>query len=204
MSVPIFTDCIIITGSCFCPMDASSKAFSFEETTRRGTLSHSLLIFLWMLKRPLDVMYTYATQLNFLLKSHSLKIKKSKTFVPSEASRSNLHCASRRWDWILWSGARSWPPWSCGVWIQWSVCTPTHTYHWVCPRSSLQYSFLSTAVGSQVSKCYIRVDEILTSITDEYAIDLLLLQAFFFSCLCLPISNGSVPISNGKVTLLFF
>lgn len=126
-----------------------------------------------------DVYIRYS-QLNFLLKSHSLKIKKSKTFVPSEASRSNLHCASRRWDWILWSGARSWFPWSCGVWIQWSVCTPTHTYHWVCPRSSLQYSFLSTAVGSQVSKCYIRVDDILTSITDEYAIDLLLLQAFFF------------------------
>ena len=73
-------------------------------------------------------------------------------WVASEASRPLLHTA---WELRgqLSIGGKSWFPWSRGVWVQWSFCTPTHTYHRICAWISLKYSFLSSSMGTKVC-CY--------------------------------------------------
>lgn len=113
----LLTDFVTTISSCCCAMDAVSKALSVEEAAWGGLLETIVLRYVpCVLQSSIYTFYWYP--------------------VSSETPRSILRAASWRW-WPSWRGPPSKFAWSWGIWIHRGLCTPTHTYHRVCARSSV-------------------------------------------------------------------
>jgi len=94
----------------------------------------------FILKKQHDAVCSLFLVLKFPTRLHgtivSVVVLTCNIYATSEA-RGWIVYTTWKYRWELASGVKPRFPWSWGIWVQWSLCTSTYTYHRICAWSSL-------------------------------------------------------------------